>query len=296
MQPFPLTLKTRDGVALEATLFEPEGAADDGAPVGGAAGDVVLLAGAIGVQQSFYRDYAAFLAEEGFTVLTFDYRGIGRSLDGPLSKVEADLLDWGEMDIAAAIDWVSHAFPEAKLLYVAHSAGGQLLGLARNNHRVAAMLTLSAPSGYWRLWHGTGRLFIALMWYVLIPVLTPLLGYFPGRRLGLGANLPPGVARNWARWGRNPHYISDGEGQAIREHYRTFRAPIHAISFADDPYAPREAVAELLSYYGSPDKEHEHLRPRDLGVPAIGHLRYFRDPRFRDTLWRRTAEWLKAHG
>ena len=76
---------------------------------------------------------------------------------------------------------------------MAHSAGGQLLGLARNSDRVAAMLMISAPSGYWRLWKGRQRLLIGLLWFVLMPVMTRLVGYFPGRRMGLGVDLPPGV-------------------------------------------------------------------------------------------------------
>ncbi len=280
-----LALVANDGYELSGTLFHPAEERWNG--------EVILLAGAIGVEQSFYKDYAAFLAGEGFTVVTFDYRGIGASLRGPLRDVRANLLDWGERDIAAVIAWISSEYPEAKLLYVAHSAGGQLLGLARNNDRVAAMLMISAPSGYWRLWKGKQRLFIGLLWFVLMPVMTRLVGHFPGRRMGLGVDLPPGVALNWARWGRNPHYISDEQGRPIREHYRSFSAPIRAYSFSDDSYAPREAVAELLSYYSDAPTEHEHLRPQDIGVRSIGHLRFFKDT-FRDSLWRRTSEWLRS--
>ncbi len=254
---------------------------------------MILLAGAIGVEQSFYKDYAAFLAGEGFAVVTFDYRGIGASLRGPLRRVRASLLDWGEKDIAAVIAWISSEYPKAKLLYVGHSAWGQLMGLARNNDHVAAMLMIAAPSAYWRLWKGRQRVSIGLLWFVLLPVLTRLVGYFPGKRIGLGADLPPGVALNWARWGRNRHYISDGQGEPIREHYRSFSAPIRAYSFSDDPNAPREAVAELLSYYSDAPTEHEHLRPQDIGVRSIGHLSFFKD-KFRDSLWRRTSEWLRS--
>ncbi len=279
-----LTFSTDDGYELSGTLFQPA--------EGRWSGKVLLLAGAIGVEQSFYKHYAAFLAGEGFIVVTFDYRGIGASLRGPLRSVRANLLDWGERDITAVIAWISSEYPNAKLLYVGHSAGGQLLGLARNNDHVTAMLMIAAPSGYWRLWKGRQRVFIGLLWFVLMPVMTRLVGYFPGRRMGLGVDLPPGVAFNWARWGRNPHYISDGQGRPIREHYRSFFAPICAYSFSDDSYAPRAAVAELLSYYSDAPREHEHLRPQDIGVRSIGHLRFFKE-NFRDALWHRTMEWLQ---
>ncbi len=279
------TFSADDGYELSGTLFQPA--------EGRWSGKVALLPGAIGVEQSFYKDYAAFLADEGFTVVTFDYRGIGGSLRAPLHSVRANLLDWGERDIAAVIAWISSEYPEAKLLYVGHSAGGQLLGLASNNDHVTAMLMISAPSGYWRLWKGWQRVFIGLLWFVLMPVMTRLVGHFPGKRIGLGVDLPPGVAFNWARWGRNPHYISDGQGQPIREHYRSFTAPICAYSFSDDSYAPRAAVAELLSYYSEAPRQHEHLRPQDIGVRSIGHLRFFKE-NVRDSLWRRTMELLQS--
>ncbi len=44
-----------------------------------------------------------------------DYRGIGASLRGPLRDARANLLDWGERDIAAVIAWISSEYPEAKL-------------------------------------------------------------------------------------------------------------------------------------------------------------------------------------
>lgn len=94
-----LTFSAEDGYELSGTLFQPA--------EGRWSGKVVLLAGAIGVEQSFYQDYAAFLADAGFTVVTFDYRGIGASLRGPLHSVRANLLDWGERDIAAVIAWIS---------------------------------------------------------------------------------------------------------------------------------------------------------------------------------------------
>ena len=97
-----------------------------------------------------------------------------------------------------------------------------------------------------------------------MPVMTRLVGHYPGKRIGLGVDLPPGVAFNWARWGRNSHYISDGQGQPIREHYRSFSAPICAYSFSDDSYAPRAAVAELLSYYSDARSGQRQLKLSDV--------------------------------
>lgn len=284
MSAYELIIPATDGFELGGIHHTP--------PKDLANGKVLLMTGAIGVKQSLYQEYASFFAEEGYTVYTFDYRGIGASRPARLRGFEASLREWGEKDIAGVLGWVSEQHPGAELLYVGHSAGGQLLGLAANNDRVARVLMLAAPSGYWRLWRGREKLFIASTWFVLIPVACALLGYFPGRRLGLGADLPAGVARNWARWGKSPHYISDEAGRPIREHYETFRAPIRSYSFDDDSFAPEAAVAHLLSFYSAAPREHKHLEPADAGVRSIGHLSFFRARKFRDTLWRETADWL----
>ncbi len=64
-----LLLAARDGVKLAASLFEPA------APNGGA----VLLNSGTGIPRQFYAAFARHLAERGFVVLTYDYRGLGGS-------------------------------------------------------------------------------------------------------------------------------------------------------------------------------------------------------------------------
>src|SRR5258708_34295879 len=67
-----LMLPARDGVKLAATLFEPA------MPNGMA----ILLNSGTGIPRRFYGAFAQHLADRGFAVLTYDYRGIGES-DAP---------------------------------------------------------------------------------------------------------------------------------------------------------------------------------------------------------------------
>src|SRR5204863_1385945 len=119
-------------------------------------------------------------ASRGFTVLTFDYRGIGRSLDGPVRRVRARMQDWALLDAAAAF-----AFLGAKpIQVVGHSFGGQALGLLPDPGRITAALVVGAQSRYWRNWPPLGR---AWMWpatHIGLPEVARLLGYFPGSVVG----------------------------------------------------------------------------------------------------------------
>ena len=91
-----------------------------------------------------------------------------------------------------------------------------------------------------------------------LPAVTKLLGYFPGSRLGFGEDLPAGVATQWASWCRRPRYL----------------------------------VGTLGALYPNSRWETRTVAPRELGVKSIGHFGFFRE-RFRDSLWRETADWLE---
>lgn len=278
-----VTIPASDGFSLAGSVFEPGGGAQ--------AASVVLINSAMAVKRGYYERYAQFLASRGLPAVTFDYRGIGNSRSNALKGMQASLRDWGEKDIDGAIAWVERTYPGARLLVVGHSAGGWLLSLTRRNRQVKAMLAVAVQSGYWGMWDRPRRYLMAALWYGLMPGLTQLLSYFPAKALKLGEDLPAGVAREWARWGRHAQYMVDDSGVPLREHFRGFSAPILSYSFEDDQMAPKRAVDELMSYYTAAALVRKHLRPGDLGVKAIGHFGFFRE-RFQGNLWQETTDWL----
>ena len=136
---------------------------------------------------------------------------------------------------------------------------------------------------------------MAGLWWGLLPAATALCGYFPSRGLGLGEDLPKGVALEWARWCRNAEYFVDEAGRPLRPHFASVEAPILAFSFADDPFAPRTAVDQLLSFYTSASVTHRHVVPRELGLRGVGHFGFFRES-CREALWEECVRWLRRPG
>ena len=69
------------------------------------------VAGGLGIQQRFYAPFAAWLAQRGHLVLTFDPRGMGASRRPesrrPLQGLDADMLTWARRDFPAAVRAVS---------------------------------------------------------------------------------------------------------------------------------------------------------------------------------------------
>jgi predicted alpha/beta hydrolase len=247
-----------------------------------------VIAGAVAVRQTFYEKFARHVAARGFNVLTFDYRGIGasRAFGTPPGGLSA----WGQSDLAAALDYALSLSPGTPLRVVAHSVGGQLVGLADNNARIRAMLTISAQIGDWRLWPAPRKFALWLFWNALLPIPTRLLGYFPARRVGLGEDLPKDAALEWARWCRSEVYFVDEAGRPLPVRFDAFTGALRGCSIEDDWMAPQRAVDALMMRYRHARIEPMRIRP---DAAPIGHFGFFRAPG--RPLWDECARWLAEH-
>jgi predicted alpha/beta hydrolase len=268
-----------DGRPLAVTRF----------PGGSNARATLLIAGAMGVRQDFYAPLARFLAEHGIHALTFDYRGMGWSRSGSLRNSDATIATWAEQDLNAMLHEARRAAPQLPLFLVGHSLGGQIAGVLPDSELISGMVTVTAGTGWYR--HNDRiPLQIRLFWFAAIPLLTPVFGYFPGKRLRMVGDLPAGVAWQWRRWSLRPEYLLS-EGAHYREAFGRFRAPIVGYSFEDDEILTLPAVDDMHGFYHAAPVERRHLHPADIGATRIGHFGYFTE-KSRDTLWRDTLAWL----
>jgi predicted alpha/beta hydrolase len=263
-----------DGTVLAAQLFQPAGAPRA----------AVLIVPAMGVPQSYYRAFAAWLAREGFLAATFDYRGMGASRHAPLRELRADILDWAQLDTAAVLEALAARAPQLPLYWVGHSLGGQILPFVPNRERVAKVITVATGSGYWRENARPGRWLAALLWHLFVPLLTPLFGYFPGRRLRMVADLPRGVIEQWRRWCFHPDYAAGAEPGA-RERYAAVTTPIVSLSFTDDEYMSARNVESIHGFYARAPRRMKRFAPQSEGLRRIGHFGFFRAEFSR--LWRK---------
>ncbi|MFO0614356.1 MAG: alpha/beta fold hydrolase [Polyangiaceae bacterium] len=272
----------RGGARLAGTVFEPLGEASAG---------TVILHGSTATPAAYYRRFAEFLATGGVRVLTYDYRGVGGSRAGSLRGFHATMTDWASHDASAAHAFVSHHFGDSPTAIVGHSFGGQLLGLAEGPADAKAIVLFGSQLGWYGHWPLAERLRLGLLWRALIPAVTSTVGYLPGR-LGMGEDLPRGVAEEWARWCMHPDYLFSEHPEA-RAGFARITAPVLAWSATDDDYAPRASVEGLVAELGRAVVHHARVRPRDVGASSVGHFGFFR-PRFRQTLWRDTLAFLRA--
>lgn len=280
------TLAAADGTPLAVRFFAP----DDGTPRRGA----VLIGGAMGVRQDYYRPFAEWLARQGFVVASFDYRGMGESrpAGASLREVDVDLFDWAA-DTDTVIEALAERAGDLPIVLIGHSLGAQLPGLLRHRDRLAGLLSVAAGSGYWRDNAPQLRRYVLYFWHVLVPLGTALFGYFPGRRIGKVGDLPRGVVLQWRRWCMHPRYHVGAEGDAVRERFEAARFPVVALSITDDELMTERGTRVLVDCYANAPRRIERIAPHEVQARRIGHFGFFRE-QFQATLWQRCAQLL--HG
>lgn len=266
------------GVTAEPVAIRAEGARLSGLLLRpcGVAREAVVLHGATGVPMGFYRGFADWLAaERGAAVLIYDYRDFGASARGPLRGSRATMADWGLRDQAGALEALGALVPRVPRHVIGHSLGGLMLGHHAGMAGVERVtLVASGPvhlSDHPFAFRQKARIF----WYGLPPVVRAW-GYLPGRRLGLGADLPAGVYADWRRWCTTPgsHLADTGARLPLPEPSRV-TAEMRVIAVADDVWVPQAAVWRLMAHYPQAVKRQLVLVPSDFGLKGIGHLGAF---------------------
>lgn len=282
-EPEHITLRAADGYPLTALRYPAT------APLRGH----LVMAGATGVPQLFYRNFALYAASQGYTTLTLDYRGIGLSKPATLRGFRMRYLQWARDDLSAAVD--AMASDTAPLFMVGHSFGGHAFGLLPNHARVARFYTFATGAG----WHGwmpkSEQWKVLLMWRIVGPMLTRWKGYLAWSKLGMGEDLPLGVFREWKHWCRFPRYFFDDPtmGVQVQDLFDNVTTPIIAANATDDLWAPPASRDAFMSGYRYTDLRAVDIVPTDRGLGAIGHMGYFR--RAAQPLWEDALHWFGEH-
>lgn len=264
-----LTITCKDGYSLSGRFYAASATQKKNYPV--------LICPATGITQNFYHAFAEWLITQGYEVLSFDFRGIGRSLHGPLSQSEASIVDWGKLDIPAAIETLLYKTRADQVILVGHSAGGQLLGIVPNHEKVAKVVAVSGSTGHVKGLKGRTKLLASVMFNVLFPLARITKGYAPTQAIGMGENLPKDVAKQWAQFCRKPGYVINAIGKSVFEDYHTqISCPITVLWSSDDEIATEANVKDLLRLYPNADTQMIELKPKSYGHKTIGHMLMFK--------------------
>ena len=256
---------------------------------------IILINSALAIKQKFYYDFAEMLCNAGYHVYTYDYRSIGQSKHTKNLKGDKTLWrDWAQKDFTAVANFLKSKHPDQRMYLIGNSYGGNCLGMSQSSTYFSAFITVGAQHGYWRLFWANKQPTLFMLWYVFIPVLSNIYGYLPSKLLGLGEELPKGVALEWAKVCRDKNwlfpYIKESEN-----FYPNITQPILAISLEDDFYAPKKAVDKLHhEIYHNAKIDRKHILLAEVGGGPVGHFGFFRK-KFQSYFGKMTLEWLEKH-
>jgi predicted alpha/beta hydrolase len=250
------------------------------------------------VPQTFYRHFARVACQHGFEVVTFDYRGIGRSAPASLKGFDADLSDWGSLDLTSVVDACTIRANAARvpLYVVAHSFGGHAFGMLPRTDQVKACFTFGTGAG----WHGhmprLEQLRVSALWQFMAPLLNTWKGYLAWSHIGMGEDLPREVYLQWRRWCRYPRFFFDDpqDGPRMSAAFARVTTRMLAAAATDDRWSPPVSRDAILAGYKNARLTRVTIDPADHGLAALGHLGFFRA--HASALWPATLRWLDTGG
>ena len=258
-----------DGVLLNGVVIEAE------QPKA-----VVLLNPGTATKTHFYRPFAEYLADNGYHVMLWNYRGFCISRTQELAHSDIEYTHIGERDIPAAITKAKALYPDLPLYCIGHSTGGQQIGLAANCNELDGLISVAVSTGYYSDMPAGYRRQAKLFFKVITPISIALFGYVKAKKLNLMEDLPPKLAKEWGQWCAKPDFMFDKKFKQQKPQiaeYRTFEFPVHVLTADDDEISTAANTERFWRHIKSTKPiEFTYYKAAEMPNKAVGHFGYFR--------------------
>lgn len=253
---------------------------------------LLIFYAALGTPSRVYRGIAEEFAASGIAVCTPDWRGIASSSIRASRRSDFSYRHLVELDAPALIGAIQTQLPDAPMWLGGHSLGGQLAMLmAASTPGVRGVLPIASGSVYLpcfsrqvqRQVHLLGK----LNWLA-----GPLLGYFPGNRIGFGGREANGVLRDWYRVAKTGRYQPAGSVKDYEHAFTQMRMPTLSVNFEHDNMAPAAAADYLIGKLTSCQPEKWQWKANDTGGLKLDHYSWLKQPKI---VVPRIADWILNH-
>lgn len=263
--PEELVIKVKDGAQITASLYKPLTDTKD---------ILFLCLPAMGVKASYYRPLAEHILAAGYSLLLCDVRGQGTS--NKYAPEDAfgytEFLEWDLPDYVRA---AKRACPDKRIVLLGHSLGGHLslLYAAAMPQSVEGVALIASGSVYWKAYRfpANVKTWFGTQASVLI---SSLLGYFPGHKIGFGGKQPKAVMRDWAQQGRSGNYVLPSSHINYETALAQYEKPVFALSIDGDKFAPHSSTDHLISKLKNADIHRVLYAPSANLKPKIDHFRW----------------------
>lgn len=268
-----INILTEDNYSLSAHLFEPEHSN----------GKLLLINSATGVKQQIYFSFAQFFSEKGFTVITYDYRGIGQSKPDKMKGFVASMRIWGTKDYKAVTDYIKYKFPDYQKLCLGHSVGALILGMNEDSVMFDEFIFVGTQNAFVGNLKFKTKIEAYLGFGIVQPLSTKILGYFPANWFGLGESLPLGSAFDWRTLILNKK-STNKLLEKVDDFSRNLTQKVFVIRAEDDVWLTEKGVKSLLeNTYPNLKPTYRIIKTSESEKGEIGHINFFRS--YNRKLW-----------
>ncbi len=268
-----LRLITQDSVSVVGHLFLPEKSNQK----------LLLINSATGVKQQVYFSFAQYFAEQGFTVITYDYRGIGLSKPEKMSGFQASMRIWGSEDYKAVTDYIKTNFNDYQKYCLGHSVGALILGMNEDSVMFDEFIFVGTQNAFVGNLKFRTQIEAYLGFGIAQPLTTGLLGYFPAHWFGLGESLPKNCAYDWRTLILNKK-STNGLLEKIDDYSKELSQKVFVIRAEDDIWLTEKGVKSLLNdTYPNLKPTYRLIETSESEKGEIGHVNFFRS--YNKKLW-----------
>lgn len=246
-------------------------------------GKFLVINSATGVKQQIYFAFAHFLKNNGFTVMTYDYFGIGMSKPDRMKRCNASMTSWGNSDFKAVTDYVIKEFNHHIKFCLGHSVGALLLGMNRNSDIFRQFIFVGTQNAFVGNLRFRTRIEAYLGFGIVQPITSSLLGYFPANWFGLGESLPKNCAYDWRTLILN-RKSTNKLFEKTENYSHRLSQKVLVLYAEDDDWLTEKGVKSLLrNTYPNLKPEYRLLRASESDKGEIGHVNFFRS--YNKKLW-----------
>lgn len=268
-----LILTTEDHISLAVHLFKPEKSN----------GKLLLINSATGVKQQVYFSFASYFSEQGFTVITYDYRGIGLSKPKEMRGFHGSMRLWGSKDYKALTQFIKTNFMDYKKYCLGHSVGALILGMNEDSEIFEEFVFVGTQNAFVGNLKGTTKIEAYLGFGIAQPLTTSLLGYFPAHWFGLGESLPKNCAYDWRTLILNKK-STNRLLEKIDNFSKNLTQKVFVIRAEDDIWLTERGVLSLLNTtYPNLKPTYRLIAVSESDKKEIGHVNFFRS--YNNKLW-----------
>jgi predicted alpha/beta hydrolase len=250
------TATADDGHDVGYEVWQPDGPGEPSA--------TIVFLPALGVPLSYYTRLLDGWAAGGRRVVGVEHRGQPTSPIAGLRRGRFGYSDMIRRDLPAVF-----ARPEvrdaSRVVLIGHSMGGALALLSTAAGLVAphAVVTIATGTSWCAAEFGAWRRAQRHVGIRVVRLITGLLGYWPGHRLGFGGRQPSTVMRDWAYEASHGRFRLHGDPFDYEVALSRMTTPRLLLGIEGDHLVNSRAVALLARRAAGAEREHVHAADVD---------------------------------